>query len=71
MRVLFALLCLGTAAYAQQQPIQLTEWRAQLDTDLSRVSMPREAHAQVMIILQTYERQAQEKAAAAARKPKE
>ena len=46
-------------ASAQQQPIPLSDWRASLDTDLSKLSMPRDAHAAVFNILQAYERQAQ------------
>lgn len=45
------------AAMAQQQP--LTDWRASLDDDLSKLSMPRDAHSQVYNILQAYERRAQ------------
>jgi hypothetical protein len=47
------------AAMAQQQPVPLTDWRAQIDNDLSKLSMPRDAHAAVFNILQAYERQYQ------------
>jgi hypothetical protein len=62
MRVLFALLLLTVPALAQAPPIPLTEWRASLDADLARLSMPREAHQAIFQILQAYERQAQQKA---------
>lgn len=62
MRVLFALLLLTVPALAQAPPIPLTEWRASLDADLARLSMPREAHQAIFQILQAYERQAQQQA---------
>lgn len=49
-------------AFAQQGPIMplpLTEWRAALDADLSKLSMPRDAHADIFNILQAHERRAQ------------
>lgn len=47
-------------AFAQQsQPVPLTGERASLDSDLSKLSMPRDAHAAIFNILQAYERQAQ------------
>jgi hypothetical protein len=53
------------SAFAQQQPppppVPLTEWRAGLDSDLSKLSMPRDAHMAIFSILQAYERQAMEK----------
>jgi hypothetical protein len=59
-------LCIGwflclVAAHAQQQPqfLPLTEWRAAIDVDLAKVSMPRDGHAAIYNILQAYERQAQ------------
>lgn len=42
-----------------QQPAPLTEWRADIDADLSKLSMPRDAHAAVFNIMQAYERRAQ------------
>lgn len=42
-----------------QQPVPLTDWRASLEVDLSKLSMPRDAHTAVFNILQAYERQAQ------------
>lgn len=47
------------SAFAQQQPMPLTGERAALDSDLSKISMPRDAHAQIFNIMQAYERQAQ------------
>ncbi|HEY1432260.1 MAG TPA: hypothetical protein VGF39_11645 [Stellaceae bacterium] len=58
MRMFIALLLLTSSAFAQQI-IPLTEWRAQLDAELSRIPMTREAHGQVIAILQNAERQAQ------------
>lgn len=45
-------------AQAQQQPIPLTDWRAAVDADLARVSMPRDAHNAVFSIMQAYEQKA-------------
>lgn len=60
MRTLMALLLLTGTAVAQQQPmVPLTGWRAQIDVDLGKVAMTREAHGQVISILQAYERAAQ------------
>ena len=56
-------LLLAVPALAQQQPVPLTDWRAMLDTDLSKISMPRDAHQAVYSILQAYERQARQQAA--------
>jgi hypothetical protein len=61
---LFAfLICCSDAGFAQQAPAPFTDWRASLDNDLSKVSMPRDAHAAIFSILQAYERQAQAQAA--------
>lgn len=46
------------SAFAQQI-IPLTDWRASIDSDLSKLAMPRDAHAAIYNILQAYERQAQ------------
>jgi hypothetical protein len=66
-RLIFVFTLLPSLALAQQPPppVPLTEWRATLDVDLSKLSMPRDAHQAVFQILQAYERQAQE-----AKKPK-
>lgn len=61
------LLCLwgiARAQFVQQQYVPLTEWRAQIDGDLARVPMTREAHSVVFTIMQAYERQAQAEKAA-------
>jgi hypothetical protein len=47
------------SAAVAQQGVPLTDWRASLENDLSKLSMPRDAHAQIFNILQAYERQAQ------------
>lgn len=52
-------LVIDSAFAQQQQPIPLTGERASLDSDLSKLSMPREAHMAIYNILQAYERQAQ------------
>lgn len=57
--VLMAAVLALDCAFAQQQPVPLTGERAALDSDLSKVSMPRDAHAAIFNILQAYERQAQ------------
>lgn len=58
--VLMAAVLVLDSAFAQQpQPVPLTGERAALDSDLSKLSMPRDAHAQIFNILQAYERQAQ------------
>jgi hypothetical protein len=66
-RLIFVFTLLPSLALAQQPPppVPFTGWRAQLDADLARLSMPRDAHQAVFQILQAYERQAQE-----AKKPK-
>jgi hypothetical protein len=61
MRVLVALLLLTGPALAQA-PVPFTDWRATLDADLARLSMPRDAHQAIFQILQAYERQAQQQA---------
>jgi hypothetical protein len=61
-RLLIMLVLFPLPAFAQQLP--LTEWRAQLDADLARLSMSRDAHMAVMQILQAYEKQAQQQAQA-------
>ena len=62
-----AIFLLGSLTAASAQT--LTDWRAQVDADLSRISMPRDAHAQVIGVLQEYERRAMiEKAKAEAEK---
>ena len=53
------LMMLEGASAQQQQPVQLTDWRAVVDSDLSKVSMPRDAHAAIINLMQAYERQAQ------------
>lgn len=58
LRTLALALMLTTTASAQQM-VPLTDWRLALDTDLSKVSMPRDAHSAIFNILQAYERQAQ------------
>ena len=57
--ILLLILSVSSAFAQQPQPAPLTDWRAGVDTDLSKVSMPREAHMAVYNILQAYERQAQ------------
>lgn len=58
--VLMAATLVLDGAFAQQPPpVPLTGERASLDTDLSKISMPREAHLAIYNILQVYERQAQ------------
>lgn len=59
MRIAFALFLMCTSALAQQQMLPLTDWRAQIDYELARVPMTREAHTTIFNILQAYERQAQ------------
>lgn len=55
-----------------QQVLPLTEWRAQMDYELARIPMTREAHGQVIGILQAAERAAlQEKMAKAKEQAKE
>ena len=56
-----AVILIHDAATAQQapSPVPFTEWRIGLDSDLSKLSMPREAHMAIYNILQLYERQAQ------------
>jgi hypothetical protein len=61
MRVFIVLLLLTAPALAQA-PLPFTDWRASLDGDLSRLSMPRDAHQAIFQILQAYERQAQQQA---------
>lgn len=58
MRAAIIILALTGIANAQQM-LPLTEWRVQLDSELSRVPMSRDAHAQIIGILQNAERQAQ------------
>jgi hypothetical protein len=67
LAVAFVLL---SAAALGQQMVPLTEWRAQLDVDLGKIPMSREAHGQVISILQAYERQAQAEKARAKEPPK-
>jgi hypothetical protein len=62
MRTVLALLLLTIPVLAQA-PMPLTDWRASLDADLARLSMPREAHQAIFQILQAYEKQAQPKPA--------
>lgn len=58
--VLMAAVLVFDGAFAQQaQVIPLTDWRAAIDGNLSKVSCPRDAHAEIFNILQVYERQAQ------------
>jgi hypothetical protein len=52
---LIALLLLTAPTQAQMVP--LTDWRAKLDADLARLSMPRDAHLAIVNILQAYERE--------------
>lgn len=57
-KLTLGLMLLVTPAFAQQ-PVPFTDWRSSIDADLSKLSMPRDAHAAVFNILQAYERQAQ------------
>jgi hypothetical protein len=66
MKKLVFLLTLAAAPAYAQQALPLTDWRASLDADLSKLSMPRDAHASIINILQAYERAAQ---AAKAKEP--
>jgi hypothetical protein len=61
--VLMGTVLVFDAAMAQQppQPVPLTGERAALDIDISKISMPREAHMAIYNILQAYERLAMEK----------
>lgn len=60
MKKVMCFLLLTTPALAQQlPPVPLTDWRASLDYELGKLSMPRDAHAGIIGILQNYERQAQ------------
>jgi hypothetical protein len=56
---MFPILMATSVVAQQQQILPLSEWRAQLDYELSRIPMTREAHGQVIAILQNAERQAQ------------
>jgi hypothetical protein len=71
-KLLFAaMIAMSTPAIAQQAPAPMTDWRAALDNDISKLSMPRDAHLAIFQILQAYERQAQaQKAAPPAEPPK-
>lgn len=55
---LVAAMLVLNSAFAQQV-VPLTDWRVSLETELSKLSMPRDAHAAIFNILQAYERQAQ------------
>lgn len=67
-----ALMCSSASSAQQQQVLPLTEWRAQLDHELGKILMTREAHGQVIGIMQAAERQAQaEKMAKAKETPKQ
>lgn len=59
-KLIAAFVLLPTLALAQQQPVPFTDWRASLEADLSKISMPRDAHAAVFNILQAYEKQARD-----------
>lgn len=62
MRVAIILLSLVSLVHAQQQPmVPLTDWRAQLDYQLGKIPMSREAHGEVIKILQEWERVEQAK----------
>lgn len=65
----FVLTVAGAFAQQQSPPVPLTDWRAAIDIDLSRVSMPRDAHAVVYNILQAYERQARDAKTATSTEP--
>jgi hypothetical protein len=76
MKLLITLTLLGlvvlTADSLAQQPqvLPLTEWRAQIDSELSKIQMTREAHGQIIALMQAAERQAQaEKMARAKSEP--
>jgi hypothetical protein len=61
MQLVMILLCLLLALPAQaQQPLPLSEWRAQIDPELAKLACQRDAHAQIMNILQIFERVAQQ-----------
>lgn len=61
MRFVPLFMLLPTVALAQQpQVLPLTEWRAQIDYELGKIPMSREAHGQVIMILQAAERAAQQ-----------
>lgn len=54
-KLILAFVLIPTLAFAQQ----LTDWRAVVDSDLSKLSMPRDAHIAIVNLMQAYERQAQ------------
>lgn len=59
--VIFAMIASTVVATAQQrQALALSGERAEIDSDLAKISMPREAHAAVFSVMQFYERKAQE-----------
>ena len=59
MRWLVLVLALLPTLALAQAMLPLTGWRAQIDVDLGKIQMSRDAHGQVIAILQAYERQAQ------------
>jgi hypothetical protein len=59
LSIAIAIYLFGGAANAQG-PMPLTDWRAMLDNDLAKLSMPRDAHQAIFNILQLYERRAQQ-----------
>jgi hypothetical protein len=71
MKWLLLLVAFTTPAFAQQQPVPLTDWRAMLDADFAKLSMPRDAHAAIINLLQAYERQARAQAVHPPPPPKE
>lgn len=66
--IITAALLFSTASFAQN--VSFTDWRARLDSDLSKLAIPRDAHVAVMQILQQYEREAQAQKAQEAAKEK-